>query len=137
MRESPALEVGLNLGKLVYQGSPTAGSVIVYSSARDEWGRVPMQDVNVNVDMSHQPFHRLLGILRADRVAQCMLMVLVLALMFVGIGSYGFSKNASRRAGQPTLSGLAALGEASPSVKRLALHGEQDALQGSVEPLRV
>lgn len=36
---------GLRLGTLAYRGTPTQGSVIVYSSVHARWGRVPMPEV--------------------------------------------------------------------------------------------
>lgn len=133
MRDASVYELGLPLGTLVYQGSPTVGSVIVYSSARNRWGRVPMQDVNI--DMDHHPVQRLLGILRSDRVAQCMLMVLMLALMLVGIGGYGFSKHSARHAAQPRSVVSTAHGEAPPPQRSLAVLGSQGSRQAAVGPL--
>lgn len=136
MHENSAPEACLNLGTLAYLGSPTVGSVIVYSSTQNRWGRVPMQDVNVDVDIEH-PSHRLWWLLRSDRVAQFMLMVLVLALalMLVGIGSYGFGKNSVRQASQPRWVGPTAFGEAPRSREGLAMQGGRVNRQVSFEPV--
>jgi hypothetical protein len=131
MHEDPVSPACLHLGTLVYQGSPTEGSVIVYSSVHHRWGRVPMQDVSV--DMGH-PLKRLVGLLRSDGVAQCMLLVMLLALMLAGIGGYGFSKNQSRYAAQPRLPESATTRGVAPSVKGLAMQGAQAARRGAIEP---
>lgn len=136
MHETSAPEAYLNLGTLAYLGSPTLGSVIVYSSAQNRWGRVPMQDVSVNVNDSvgHSP-HQLWCLLRSDRLAQCMLLVLMLALMLVGMGSYGFSKNSAQHAVPPRSVGSPAVGEAPRSEGSLAIQGAQGNVHGPVRPL--
>ena len=83
MAEGPELE----LGTLVYRGSPTLGSAIVYSSEQKRWVRVPIPEVS---SVNHRD--SLIHFLVADRVAQSMLMVLMFALVLVGIGSYGFGR---------------------------------------------
>jgi hypothetical protein len=81
------------LGKLAYCGSPTEGSVIVYATEQKRWARVPVQDVAPSPSSEPAPVWQWL---LADRAAQSMLAILVLGLVLMVIGGFGFTRHGAR-----------------------------------------
>lgn len=81
------------LGKLAYCGSPTEGSVIVYATGQKRWARVPVQDVAPLPSSEPAPVWKWM---RADRAAQSMLAILVLGLVLMVIGGYGYARHGAR-----------------------------------------
>ena len=76
-------------GRLIYLGSPTQGSVIVYSSQRRAWSRVPMQDIAPPRWLPAWSIQEWLRWFQTDRWAQALGLVLVLSVGLIAVGGYG------------------------------------------------
>ncbi len=94
---------GLRLGTLAYSGSPTAGSVIVYSSTNQSWGRVPIPEV-----AAPRQGEEWLRFFKRSSSARWMMGGLVVAVLCVGLGLYGMmsSRHADMRVTQPLTQGV-------------------------------
>ncbi len=75
---------GLRLGSLAYRGSPTQGSVIVYSPVHARWGRVPMPEVT---PMSRRETLR--HLLSRHPLARWVAAAFLVAVVCLGWGLYG------------------------------------------------
>lgn len=93
MTEKATLPSLPHLGKLAYCGSPTVGSVIVYAAEQKHWVRVPVQEICPPPNPEAEP---VLSLLKANRIAQSMLVALVIGLIFMAFGVYRYTQDRIR-----------------------------------------